>query len=81
MSKKIHSKTNNKFYTDIPKEIPKSTRTDERLNVLLELSDLRKEQVQKGKIIGNLREELMEQREVLKHITEKINEKLDSLAK
>jgi predicted nucleic acid-binding Zn-ribbon protein len=81
MVKHHKSKTNNKYFTDIPKEIPKSKRTDERLNVLLELSDLRKEQVQSGNRIGNLREELIEERKNLKTITEKLNEKLDNLEK
>jgi hypothetical protein len=52
-----------------------------RLNILLELSELRKKQNQKGQKIGELRKQLIEEKEGLKAISEKINIVLDSLIK
>jgi len=77
--KKHKSKTNPKFFTDIPEEIPKEKRTEKRFDILLSLSELRRKQISSGDKIKILREDLIEERKNLAKVSEDINRMLDSL--
>ena len=73
------SKNNPKFFEEIPREVPIEERTDKRLNILLELSSLRTEEVKLGKKAKEIRELLIKTKEGLVEVSKKIGKKLDSI--